>query len=151
VRDVAALYPEFTTKVVNSSGWRHTEITSGVIRFTVHAVENPCAMVDRSEYRDTLAESQSSFFDPALFIPDAKLYALLLHGPYPGRDRSELRQYRYLTGSVYLAFPETALKGYAHKVDLFERYPELLDELLPKEWDSRARLSYRQYAKQRTA
>lgn len=110
IRNTAALYPQFKSDVLNCSGWRHTEITSGPVRFTVHSVESPCAPVDSAQYRESLAESQLSFFDPTVYIPDAKLYALLLHGPYRGRDWRDEKQYRYLPGSMYLAFPECAKK-----------------------------------------
>jgi hypothetical protein len=149
IRNTAALFPQFSAEVLNCSGWRHTEITSGPIRFTVHAVESPCAVVDKAQYRQSLAESQTSFFDPTVYVPDAKLYALLLHGPYVGRDWKDERQYRYLPGSMYLAFPEFALKGYAHKINLFDRYPKALDSLLPKEWDSKAHMLYKFQARQR--
>jgi hypothetical protein len=151
VRDVAELDARFEIKVVNSSGWNHTEITSGPIRLTVHAVEHPCAMVDRAEYRESLAESQDSFFAPEGMIRGAKLYALLLHGPYRGRDRQDRYQHRSLPGSIYLAFPETALKKYAHRIDLFERFPELVDSLLPKEWDTQARLVFRWQSAQKVS
>src|SRR5260370_30461034 len=85
IRDTAALYPQFTTEVINCSGWRHTEITSGVVKLTVHAVESPCALLDMAEYRRSLAESQPKLFGSAS-PKDAKLYALLLHGPYLGRS-----------------------------------------------------------------
>jgi hypothetical protein len=148
VRGVAELDPRFDIEVVQCSGWNHTEMTAGPIRLTVHAVEYPCAMVDRAEYRKSLAESQESFFKPEGMIPDAKLYALLLHGPYRGRSRKEEFQYRYLPGSIYLAFPEVALRKYAHTINLFERFPSLLESLLPKEWDSEAQIAYRYQAKQ---
>jgi hypothetical protein len=151
LRDTAELNGGFTTKVVTSSGWGHTEIASGPVTLTTHAVEGPCAMVERAQYRESLAESQGSFFDPSGLLPRAKLYALLLHGPYRGRNRNERIQYRYLAGSIYLAFPEFACRKYAHAINLFDRYPELLESLLPKEWDAQAHLVYRWQAKQRLA
>lgn len=151
IRDAAVLNPGFTTEVVKVSGWGHTEITSGPITLTTHAVEGPCAMVDRAEYRESLAESQGSFFDPADMEPRAKLYALLLHGPYRGQNGKDRRQHRYLVGSVYLGFPEFASRTYAHAINLFERYPDVVGSQLPKEWDDKARLVYRWQAKQRLA
>jgi hypothetical protein len=151
LRDTAELNAGFTAKVVNSSGWNHTEITSGPVTLTSHAVEGPCAMVDQAQYRQCLAESQASFFSPSEMLPSAKLYALLLHGPYRGRNRNERSHYRYLAGSVYLAFPEFARRRYAHRLDLFDLYPDLVDSLLPREWDGQARLVYRWQARQRLA
>jgi len=151
IRDTAELNADFTAKIVNSSGWCHTEITAGPLILTTHAVDGPCGLVDRAQYRDSLAESQGSFFDPAEMKPSARLYALLLHGPYRGRNGKETSQYRYLPGSVYLAFPEFAQRKYAHAINLFERYPDLLAGLLPQEWDAQAHLVYRWQAKQRIA
>ena len=151
IRDAAALDNDLTAKVVNSSGWSHTEITGGPFTLTTHAVDGPCGLVDRAEYRDSLAERQGSFFDTARLAPQAKLYGLILHGPYRGKNRKERHQYRYLAGSVYLAFPEFGKKGYAHAINLFDLYPDVVSGLLPREWDDKARLVYRWQAKQRVA
>lgn len=150
IRNAAALFPQVTTQVINSSGWRHTEITSGIVRVTVHAVESPCAFLDSAEYRKTLARCQPTLFATKA-KPDPRLYGLLLHGPYLGSSTQDARQYRYLTGSLYLAFPDRALKGYTHKINLFDRYPSILAGLLPKEWDQKAVVSYRAQARQRVA
>lgn len=151
LRDAAKLHKGLSTSVVNSSGWNHTEISAGPIVLTAHAVDNPCAMVHDAMYRKSLAESQASFFDPAEHIPGARLYALLIHSPFnpiPGRGKKE---FGYLPGSVYLAFPEAALKRYAHAINLYDKFPDLIESLLPKEWDEKARLAYRWRARQRTA
>lgn len=151
IRGAAALYPQFTAEVINCSGWRHTEITSGIVKLTVHAVESPCAVLDMAEYRRTLADSQPALFGSASPAQNAMLYALLLHSPYLGRSKQDARQYRYLPGSAYLAFPDKALKGYTHRINLFDRYPKDLSGLLPKEWDQKAHVSYRRQARQRVA
>jgi hypothetical protein len=149
LRDSAALVPGAKTDVVNSSGWNHNEITCGPFTITSHYVETPCALVDGAEYRKSLAESQSSFFGPEDMIKGAKLYALVLYSPYRGKNDAETRQHAYLPGSIYLAFPEAALRQYAHKLNLYDRFPVLLESLLPKEWDEQARLTYRWQAQQR--
>jgi hypothetical protein len=149
LRDSAALVPGASTSVVKSSGWNHNEIMCGLFTITSHYVETPCALVDDADYRKSLAESQPSFFDPQDMIKGAKLYALILYSPYRGKDNDDARQHAYLPGSVYLAFPEAALRRYAHKINLYDRFPALLEGLLPKEWDEQARLTYRWQAKQR--
>jgi hypothetical protein len=149
LRDSAARVPGMTTKVVKASGWNHNEISCGPFTITSHYVETPCAMVDDADYRKSLAESQPSFFDPGDMIQRAKLYALILYSPYRGKDDDDARQYAYLPGSVYLAFPEAAMRKYAHRINLYDRFPALLETLLPKEWDAQARLIYRWQAKQR--
>jgi hypothetical protein len=152
LRDSAERMPGFSASVKNASGWNHTEISCNPFTITAHFVDYPCAMVDDAKYRRSLAESQPSFFDPADVIPGAKLYALLVYSPYRGRNAKESAQYAFLPGSVYLAFPEAALKRYAHRINLFDKFPGLLEELLPKKWESEARLVYHWQAKQqRTA
>jgi hypothetical protein len=148
LRDVAEREPGFSSQVVQCSGWNHTEIAAGPFTLTPHAVDYPCGLVHNAEYRRALAESQGSLIS-ADVIPGAKLYALLLHSPFRGRSAKEKFQYGYLPGSVYLAFPEAGLKRYAHQINLFEKFPGLVDSLLPREWDSKARLNYRWQARQR--
>lgn len=149
LRDSAALIPGATTDVVNSSGWNHNETACGPFTITSHYVETPCGMVEDADYRKSLAESQPSFFTPGSMIPGAKLYALILYSPYRGKDHHDARQYAHLPGSIYLAFPEAAMRRYAHKINLYDRFPTLLETLLPKEWDAQARLTYRWQAQQR--
>ena len=149
LRDSAAMVPGLSTSVVKSSGWNHNEITCGPFTITSHYVETPCALVDDADYRKSLAESQPSFFDPEHMIKGAKLYTLILYSPYRGKDNEDARQHAYLPGAVYLAFPEAALRRYAHRINLYDRFPALLESLLPKEWDEQARLTYRWQAKQR--
>lgn len=151
LRDAAKRNKGLVTEVVKSSGWNHTEITAGPIVLTAHSVENPCAMVHDAKYRKSLAESQASFLDPADHIPGARLYALLIHSPFNPIPGGGKKEYGYLPGSIYLAFPEAALKKYAHAINLYDKFPELVESLLPKEWDDKARLHYRWRAKQRTA
>jgi hypothetical protein len=151
LRDSATRVPGMGADVVNSSGWNHNEITCGPFTITSHYVETPCALVSEADHRKSLAESQTSFFDPAELIEGAKLYALLLYSPYRGKDEDDARQHAYLPGSIYMAFPEAALKGYAHRINLYDRFPALLESLLPMEWDVQARLTYRWQAKQRKA
>jgi hypothetical protein len=148
MRNMAERMATLSASVVNCSGWRHTEITSGPIRLTTHAVDAPCGTVQDAQYRKTLAESQPSFFSPESMIPGAKLYALVLYSPFRGRSKEERAQYCYLPGSVWVAFPEAARKGYAYKVNLYDKFPALVDSLLPKEWDNEARLTYKWQAKQ---
>jgi hypothetical protein len=143
IRNTAERFDGLSAAVVQSAGWNHTEITSGPVVLTSHAVETTCGMVYDAKYRRSLAESQASLISPEKMIAGARLYALLLHGPYRGRTREETADYAYLPGSVYLAFPEAAMKRYAHKINLYERFAEVVDGLLPQEWDTEARVGYK--------
>lgn len=151
LRGTAERFPSMTSDMILVAGWNHTEIKSGPFTLTAHAVDSPCGMVDDAKYRKSLAESQSSLIGPEEVMPDAKLYALFLHSPYQGLSAKDRREHRYLPGSAYLALPEAALKRYAHRIDLFAKFPALVDGLLPKEWDNAARAVYRWQASQKVA
>ena len=151
LRGAVARIKSMTADVVQASGWNHTEVKSGPFTLTAHAVDYPCGMVNDVKYRRSLAEKQTSLIDPGTVMPDARLYALLLHSPFRGQNSEEERQYDYLPGSVYLAFPEAARRSYAHQINLFEKFPKLIDSLLPKEWDGAARAVYRWQARQKAA
>jgi hypothetical protein len=143
IRNSAERFDGLSATVIRSSGWKHTEIRSGPVVLTSHAVEANCGMVYDAKYRRSLAESQTSWIAPEKMMAGARLYALLLHSPYQGRNRDDTADYAYLPGSVYLAFPEAAMRRYAHKINLYGRFAEVVDELLPKEWDTEARVVYK--------
>lgn len=151
LRDVAGLHPGLTTtvsKAVNS-GWNHTEVIAGPVVLTENSVQSPCAMVEKAEFRLTLAESSQLSLWEEPRSEDASLYALLLHSKYSG---PESRKFGHLPGSAYLAFPAKDLESYVHEIDLFERYPDIVRAHLPSEWDHDAEVRYFQRARKvRTA
>lgn len=143
VRDVAAVTGLAAVDVQNSS-WNHVEINAGPLLLTTHGVPTPGRMVARTEYRRTLARSSApTLFDDDDFAPETdRVYGMLLHSPYVSNVRGE-RPRHDLPGSLYLAFPGWDMESYVHRVNLFAQHANLVDELLPRAWDSAARARYR--------
>jgi len=124
------------------SSWWHTEVRSGPLVLTASSVQSPCGPVDPSEFRLTLAQDNALYLwdEPGDPVPaDAPLYMLLLHSRNRGDDRIRAP---HLPGSAYLAFPAPRLADYVHRINLFERYPSVVDSHLPQECDGQARRLY---------
>jgi hypothetical protein len=149
MRDVADM-EGVTSRVERSrlGAWNHTELQSGPVVLTASTVQAPCDLVEESEFRNTLAESNQGVLWPEPGdkpSPDAQLYVLLLHGR--SRWLQNQSQYRHLPGSAYLAFPLPDLSGYAHEINLFDMFPHVVDSHLPQEWDTEAKVRYLFYAR----
>ena len=126
------------------SNWNHTELRSGPVVLTASSVQAPCDLVEEAEFRSTLARSNQDVLWPEPGDepdPGAPLYAILLHSRsrFP---RGEQARHGYLPGSAYFAFPLPDLSGYAHEINLFDRFPAVVDSLVPQEWDQEARVRY---------
>ncbi len=144
LRDVAGRFEGIEASVVKASNWNHTEWRSGNLVLTQNSVATPCGRIDTSEYRTTLAQFNRPLFDGfgKQDVPvDARLLALLLHSQNR-LDRGEGQRYAYLAGSAYIAFPASDLKGYLHRINLFERFPDVVEAQMPKEWDEEARIRF---------
>ena len=149
LRGVAKLFPDtMTAKDVKASKgpWNHVEVHSGPVVLTASTVTNPGDMVDRAEFRASLAyETNALRFDlegeGQADPDDLPLYAILLHSRFR-TTRSEDHQYVYLPGSAYLAFPNEGCDHYLHTVNLFERCSDVVTRLMPQEWDNEARVRY---------
>jgi len=146
LRDVASRFPGLEPRVERASNWHHTEIHSGKLAMTQNSVAAPCALIDTSDYRMTLARSNQGvleIFSDDIHAPaDASLLVLLLHSQSRHPDSEDQERYGYLAGSAYLAFPASDLKGYLHTINLFDRFPEVVADNVPKEWDEEARLRF---------
>lgn len=151
LRDIATLFPQMTARVVRADGsnWNHTEIASGPVVLTENAVQSPCALVEKAEFRARLALSnQGVLFDhpadtgEAALSSDPPLYVLLLHSRSRWDDPTEHKNFRHLPESVYLACPADDLESYLHAIDLIERFPDVVEKNVPQSWDSEARLRY---------
>jgi hypothetical protein len=126
------------------SAWNHTELRSGPVVLTASSVQSPCDLVEEADFRLTLARDNQGVLwpEPGDEPPDdAPLYVILLHSKsrWPREDRV---RYGHLPGSAYLAFPLPDLSDYAHDIDLLDRFPHVVDSLLPKEWDKEAKVRY---------
>lgn len=136
-RDAAALSPGLTASVVKAreGNWNHTEIRGGPLVLTESYVASPGAMVDRSDFRLSLA----TFNDLRLFededaVTSDTLYVLLLHSRSKRLGAQDDLQTENLPGSIYFAFPTPGLRRYLHSINLFERFPETVRQETPQEW-----------------
>lgn len=151
IRDAAEIVDGAKAEVRRApkSRWNYTELRVGAVLLTASSVDTPCAPVHKAEFRKGLAEgSQQSLLGDD--DPGEYLYSLLLHTPYHFTTRDEGRQFGYLPGSAYFAFPAADLTGYVHEVDLFERYPDIVQGYHPQEWDEAAIVRYK-YNSRRTS
>lgn len=153
LREIVGPVPGVEATTVKSDGtfWNHTEILSGPVVMTAHAVQAPCGLVDGSDYQLSLACGQDALFGSEEPSADARLYALLLHSPFRGRNDTEQREFAYLPGSVYVAFPASGITYYVRHINLFERFPDVIDQMMPNQWDESARVHYKWAATQRAS
>lgn len=138
----AELHPELVASSVASQWWQHVEVRGGPVVLTSASTPRPCGEVRWSRYRETLAEGgQLRIFgdEPP---PDAPLYVILLHTKYLASTAQDRRDHGHLPGAAYLAWPNGELKHHIHAVNLFDRYPEVVAENLPAEWEPEVRLRY---------
>src|SRR5260370_8854796 len=111
-----------------SSSWNHTELQSGPVVITASTVQSPCDLVEEAEFRSTLALSNQGVLWPEPGDepdPDA-LYAILLHSRSRFPSGEQARN-GHLPRSAYLVFPFPDLSGYAHEINLFDRFPGVVD------------------------
>ena len=153
MREIVTPVPGVVAKTVKSDGgfWNHTEIVSGPVIMTAHSVQAPCGLVEGTDYQLSLARKQDALFGEDQASENARLYALLLHSPFRGRNDVEQREFAFMPGSVYLAFPAPDIKHYGHRIDLFAKFPDVVERLMPNEWDQSARVHYKGAATQRAS
>src|SRR5579862_4909253 len=111
------------------SNWNHTELRSGPVVLTASSVQSPCDLVEEADFRLTLARDNQGVLWPEPMdepSPDAPLYVLLLHSRSRWSWEDQAR-YGHLPGSAYLAFPLPDLSGYAHDINLFDRFPHVVE------------------------
>jgi hypothetical protein len=140
MRGVADRHGSIKSEVVKQEGqpWNHTELTNGPVLMTAATVQRPAELVDLSQYRRALARSPQVQLD-SLEDPQPKdgiLYTLLLHSRSYWPDARQERDYGFLPGSVYLAYPNSELTYYRRTINLFDRFPEIVKAMTPEEWDT---------------
>jgi hypothetical protein len=153
MREIVTPVASVEAQTVKSDGsfWNHTEIVSGPVIMTAHSVQTPCGLVAGTDYQLSLASDQDALFGDDEPSEHARVYALLLHSPFRGRNDAEQREFAYLPGSVYVAFPAPGIKYYVHHVNLFTRFPDVIERLMPNQWDESARVHYKWAATQRAS
>jgi hypothetical protein len=127
LRAMAELYPD----TVAMPEWNktktaaHTIITRGVIKLTESKVRTPWTIVHPSVFRSEYAE----VFQPDLFQPDeyeerdeiSYIYSIILHGCEPSTPS--------IPSFIHVVFPDRDFQTYIHRINLFKKFPDLLDEL----------------------
>lgn len=149
LRDAAARFPTLSTTVskADNSNWNHTEVHGGPVILTENSVQAPCALVEKAEFRLTLARSsQLTLWEEEPRSGDAPLFVLLLHSRSRWATPDETQRWGHLPGSAYLAFPSPDLDSYVHSINLFEMFPAVVQEHVPSDWDSEAQVRYLQRA-----
>lgn len=145
LRDTADRFPEVAAidGRPDGSGWNHVELYSGPFILTCNTVPTPAALVDKAEFRMTLAESnQLSLFDPPCDERQQAVYGLLLHSRSIWESRDDRQRFGHLPGSGYLVFPAPGLDYYMHEVNLFDRFPDVVAANVPNDWDEDATLRF---------
>jgi hypothetical protein len=145
LRGTADLFPDMSWSVERPSGpWYHTEVRSGPMVLTASAVQAPGDMVDKADFRASLAvENDAQLFpEDEPVEDDHPLYAILVHSRFNSGDPQEAQRYAHLPGSAYLVFPTKGFSHYLHRINLFDRYPALVRTLEPNEWDEEAHVLY---------
>lgn len=146
LRGTADLFPDMSWSVERPSGpWYHTEVRSGLMVVTASAVQTPGDMVDKADFRVSLAVENNAlqlFPEDEPVEDDRSLYAILVHSRYRSLDPEEAQRYAHLPGSAYLVFPSNGFSHYLHRINLFDRYPALVRSLEPNEWDEEAHVLY---------
>lgn len=144
LRDAAGLTPGLVATVLKAEkgGWFHTEVRGGPVVLTQSSVSSPCALVDMSEFRRTLARSNQGVLWREPDDDTGPLYALLLHSRYQWTDKEDRERHGHLAGSAYVAFPAADLDEYIHVINLFERFPDVVAANMPEDWDREAQVRY---------
>ena len=159
LRSVATMYSNMTADTVESPGSNkhHVEVRSGPVVLTESLVSYPCAMVDRSNFRTTLAEANTfTLFDlptedePEEFESGEELFALLLHSKYRGATAEDNAKYGHLPGSAYIVCPSPEVRYYLCEINLFDLFPDVVATHLPNDWRDEAVVRY-QYDARKSA
>lgn len=107
----------------------HTELRSGRVVMTVSAVQAPAEIVREAVFRSSLAQDSQLdlFLAPVPPPDDAKLYAILLHGPLGGGLLAS-------PSFINVAFPGSDCESYVDRFNLLDYFPVLQSEIdkLPK-------------------
>lgn len=149
LRDVADLIEGVESRVVKApkTNWNHTEVVAGPVLLTAGAVQTPCGPVDKADFRMGLARTNQQLLFEVDGDVERPIYAMLLHSGYKSLDADEREQYGHLPGSTYLAFPAADLDSYHHSINLFDRFPDVVKDNAPQEWEEEALVRYVRHAR----
>jgi hypothetical protein len=102
----------------------HVCLISGQIKLTASTVDDPSALPPFANYRkEYAAQSQLNLFESNETLPaDGKSYVILTHA----KDRENPSKPAFAN----LIFPDKEVGSIVHKIDLFERHPEFIKNLI---------------------
>jgi len=127
----------------------HTEVHAGRVVLTATATRNQHSFVRSSKFRIDLSQTnQPSFFDEPVTEPP--VYVALTHSRVRWDSYDEYESWGYLLGHCHLTIPDANLRGYMHKIDLFDKYPQVVAAYTPDDitgypfvkWLSRSRATF---------
>lgn len=116
------------TYLNDADNCNHTRVHCGEVVLIQCHVQSRHQIVRRALFRSGLAtDSQLNLFaqdsDEVELGPDAKLFAILLHGAHP--------KYPDRLAFIEIAFPNNDCTGYIDSFDLLRRFPSLAKEVMP--------------------
>lgn len=130
---------------IPGTGWNYTEVRSGNGVLVIKSVSHPGAMIDKADYRETLAEpNQPELWDtPTEGDPD--LFVVLIHSRCAG-PFGDARENRGLLGSAILVCPDPKVDYYLWELNLVKEFPEVVRANVPNTWDEEAVVRYMRYS-----
>ncbi len=119
----------------NAHNYYYTLITIKNVKMTVSAVNFPGSQPRESLFRNELASCQVKFdvYDGKFELCDLKnisessVYAMIIHSPALDNPKQPT--------SVQIVFPNETCTGYLDRIDLFKKYPELVEALTREEME----------------
>lgn len=122
LRELAKSYGITASAEHNYGGTsNYTLLASDNILLTANAVDNPKTVIRRAVYRETYARAaQLKLFGEQPPRGD-RLYAILLHGP----DESNRARPEF----AHIVFPDESCKRYVYRINLFDKFSDLVSEL----------------------
>lgn len=123
MRKLAESYPEIKASPEQNRKKTsfYTLLRSNNALLTINAVEHPGKIIRTAQFRETYARaSELKLFDED--PPNGSLlYAILIHGP----DSLNPAQPAF----AHIVFPDSAFTTYVARINLFERYSDLVKDL----------------------
>lgn len=122
LRDLARSHGITASAERNHGGTsNYTLLASGDVLLTANAVEHPNTIIRRAVYRETYARAAQLKLFGEQPPKGPVLYAILLHGPdVSNRARPEF---------AYIVFPDESCKRYVARINLFDRFSDVTNEL----------------------
>lgn len=143
MRGAADLIPGLTSEVqrIPGTGWNYSEVRSSAAVMVAKSVATPGGMIDKADYRDTLAQSnQPSFWEEG--PTGSSLFVVMVHSRYAAVVDRYGHDERGLLGSAYLVCPAPGCEHYVWEWNIGKEFPDVVRANVPNTWDEEAVLRY---------